>query len=113
MWVGSTVFWIIITSRSWIGTDQAFFRNYSVGLGEDCIPLFTKLKSRGLKYIIYRLSEDKKSIISEKTSDEDNLDVDGPEEAKYEAFLANLPDNDCRYAVYDLEYDSPGGEGKR
>jgi cofilin len=24
-----------------------------------------------------------------------------------------LPENDCRYAVYDFEYDTASGEGKR
>ena len=34
-------------------------------------------------------------------------------EQEYDAFLEKLPENECRYAVYDFEYDIGGGEGKR
>lgn len=84
-----------------------------VGIGDDCVSLFTRLKSRSLKYIIYKLSDDKKTIISEKTSDDDKLGADNSEEEIYEKFLECLPENDCRYAVYDLEYETVSGEGKR
>ena len=38
-----------------------------------------------------------------KTSDSSN----------YDDFLAELPPAECRYAIYDFEYDIGGGEGKR
>lgn len=80
-----------------------------VGLAAECVPLFEKLKARNLKYVIYRLSDDKKTIIKEKTSDEDGQ-LPGDEEGKYAKFLENLPERDCRYAVYDLEYEIADGK---
>lgn len=58
---------------------------------------------RKYTYIIYKLNDAKTEIVVEKTSS----DLD------YDAFLADLPEDDCRYAVYNLEYELPNGEGKR
>lgn len=55
------------------------------------------------KYVIFGLNDKKTEIIVEKTSTE----------ADYEDFLAQLPENGCKYAIYDFEYDIGGGEGKR
>jgi cofilin len=64
---------------------------------------FQELKLRKtFKYIVYTLSPDNKAIIVDKKS----ADTD------YETFLGDLPENECRYAVYDVEYDSEEG-GKR
>jgi cofilin len=32
---------------------------------------------------------------------------------RYEDFVAELPENDCRYAVYDFEFEKSPGEGMR
>jgi len=50
--------------------------------------------------VIFKVSDDNKEIVVEKTSDDSD----------YEAFLKDLPKDDCRYAVYDFEYEK---EGKR
>lgn len=34
-------------------------------------------------------------------------------QGKYDDFAAELPDNDCRYAVFDFEYQKPNDEGVR
>ncbi|KAJ3813278.1 hypothetical protein F5876DRAFT_87194 [Lentinula aff. lateritia] len=52
-----------------------------------------------LKYIIFKFSPDNKEIITEKTSESDN----------YEDFIADLPEDQCRYAVYDFQYEKEGG----
>ncbi|KAG0064293.1 cofilin, partial [Podila epicladia] len=52
------------------------------------------------KYIIYKLSEDKTSIEVEKTSEAT---------ATYDEFVKELPQNDCRYALYDFDYTLPEG----
>lgn len=36
-----------------------------------------------------------------------------PLETNYEDFTAELPDDDCRYAVYDFEYEKSPQEGVR
>jgi len=75
-----------------------------VALGADCISTYETLKlGRGdkLKYIVFKLSDDKKQIVVAKTS----------KDADYDNFIADLPENECRYAVYDFDYDTE--EGKR
>ena len=67
------------------------------------MPAFEDLKSRRSKYIIYKLSANNKTIEVEKTS----TDTD------YDKFTNDLPENDCRYAVYDFEYEIDPTEGKR
>ncbi|RPA76836.1 cofilin [Ascobolus immersus RN42] len=77
-----------------------------VGLDKECVPAFEDLKlgrDKSTKFIIFKLSDDKKSIIVEKKGTEPD----------YDSFTAALPENDCRYAVYDFEYDLVSGEGKR
>ena len=56
------------------------------------------------RFIIYKLNEDNTSIVIEKK-------VESCE--KYEEFLEQLPENDCRYAVYDFEFEKSPGEGIR
>lgn len=77
-----------------------------VGLAPSCISTYEELKlgkAPKPKYIIYKLSDDKKNIEVETTS----------QEMDYKQFLDKLPDGDCRYAIYDFDYELPGGEGKR
>jgi cofilin len=54
-----------------------------------------------IKYIIYALNNTKTEVVVHKSS----------QSADYEEFLADLPETECRWAVYDFEYDN--GEGKR
>jgi len=73
-----------------------------VGVAQECITKFQELKlKKQLKFIIYGLNDTKTEIKVYKTSSSSD----------YEEFLENLPENECRWAVYDFEYDS--GEGKR
>jgi cofilin len=75
-----------------------------VGLAKECVPAFEELKlGKKIKYIIFKLSDDKKNIEVEKSSTE----------CDYETFIGDLPETECRYAIYDFEYDLEGGEGTR
>ncbi|CAA2933525.1 actin-depolymerizing factor [Olea europaea subsp. europaea] len=47
------------------------------------------------RYVIFKIDEKKKEVIVEKTG--------SPAEG-YDDFTASLPENDCRYAVYDFDY---------
>lgn len=60
-----------------------------------------KLQSTGfkLRYYIYEIV-DKKTIKIEKSGDRSKT---------YEDFCADLPDNDCRYGLIDLEFKSDDG----
>ncbi|KAF9054936.1 actin depolymerizing factor [Hymenopellis radicata] len=68
-----------------------------------CLEEFQVLKlGKKTKYIIFRISDDAKEIVVEKTSDS----------ASYDDFIADLPEAACRWAVYDFEFEKEG-EGKR
>lgn len=70
---------------------------------QECLEKYQELKQgKKLSYIIYGISDDKKSIIVLKTS----------ESRDFEEFVADLPEKECRWAVYDFEYELPG-EGIR
>lgn len=61
-----------------------------------------KLK-KSFRYIIYKLSDDHKTITVAKAV----------ENGDYDQFVAELPANECRYAVYDFEYQISETEGQR
>lgn len=72
-------------------------------MSQDCLEQFQALKlGKKTKYIIYTLSPDNTEIVVSKTS----------ESQSYDDFIAELPPAECRYAIYDFEYEK-GGEGKR
>ena len=75
-----------------------------VGVDELCINAYQDLKlKKKFRYIMYKLSDDNKTIIIDKTAEPST---------SYETFLHDLPKEDCRYAVYDFQYEIPG-EGIR
>jgi cofilin len=51
------------------------------------------------KYILFTLNKEKTEVIVEKTSS-------APE---YDEFLADLPESECRWAVYDFEFHNEEG----
>lgn len=72
-------------------------------MNEDCIAAFLDLKLKKLsKYIIFSLNKEKTEIITVKTSTVQD----------YDEFLADLPENECRWAVYDFEFEKEDG-GRR
>ncbi|KAI3620397.1 hypothetical protein CBS9595_002364 [Malassezia furfur] len=74
-----------------------------VKVNQDCLEQFQALKlGKKIRYIIYTLSPDNTEIVVAKTNESTN----------YDDFLAELPAAECRYAVYDFEYQK-GDEGKR
>ncbi|KAF3918978.1 Cofilin [Dactylellina cionopaga] len=79
---------------------MGFIFGSSVGVAADSVTHFNELKlHKTSKYIIYKLSSDNRSIEVLKKS----------QDADYETFLSDLPENDCRYAVYDFEFDTADG----
>jgi len=55
-----------------------------------------------LKYIVFKLSDDNKEIVVDKSSNS----------ASYDDFINDLPADTCRYAIYDFEYQK-GNDGTR
>nr|POE78542.1 cofilin [Quercus suber] len=88
---------------------------HSVSVAPECIQAFNELKlGKSTKWIIYKISDDWKEIVVEETSTD-------PDYSKFREKLLNAKSKNKRgeegmggrYAVFDMEYDSPGGEGKR
>eukprot|EP01108_Squamamoeba_japonica_P004034 TRINITY_DN321_c0_g1_i1.p2 TRINITY_DN321_c0_g1~~TRINITY_DN321_c0_g1_i1.p2 ORF type:complete len:144 (-),score=63.82 TRINITY_DN321_c0_g1_i1:79-510(-) len=76
-----------------------------VGVNDECVTKFQELKlGHKNSYIIYKLSDDLTEVEVEKL---------GEPGADYASFVAALPKDDCRYAVYDFEYEQADGGGKR
>ncbi|KAF9152547.1 cofilin [Linnemannia schmuckeri] len=71
-----------------------------VKVHQNCIDAFLELKlGKTHKYIIYKVSDDLKSIEVVKQSND----------ADYDNFLKELPEDDCRWAVYDFAYKTADG----
>ncbi|XP_021721916.1 actin-depolymerizing factor-like [Chenopodium quinoa] len=67
-----------------------------IGVAEHTKNTFTELQRKKMhRYVVFKIDEKKKEVVVEKTG--------GPEES-YDDFLASLPENDCRYAVYDYDF---------
>ncbi|KAI3632571.1 hypothetical protein MIR68_009677 [Amoeboaphelidium protococcarum] len=75
-----------------------------VQVNDECLHVYQELKlKKKYKYVVFKLSDDNKAIEVEKTVQECS---------DYDEFVASLPRDDCRYAVYDFEWDTQG-EGVR
>ncbi|KDP26540.1 hypothetical protein JCGZ_17698 [Jatropha curcas] len=67
-----------------------------MGVADHSINTFLELQRKKVhRYVVFRIDEKKKEVVVEKTG--------GPAES-YEDFAASLPENDCRYAVYDFDF---------
>ncbi|EKX37730.1 hypothetical protein GUITHDRAFT_140898 [Guillardia theta CCMP2712] len=76
-----------------------------VGVADDCVSVFNDLKLKhSMKYIVYNMNDKMTEIQVMKT---------GGKEATYEEFLKELPENDCRYGVFDVEYTDPKTKASR
>ncbi|KAK6462923.1 cofilin, partial [Scheffersomyces coipomensis] len=76
----------------------------SVAVADESLTAFNELKlGKKYKYIIFALNDTKTQIVVDSTSSSTD----------YDEFLEKLPENECKYAVYDFEYEIGGGEGKR
>ncbi|KAG6916316.1 cofilin [Tephrocybe rancida] len=74
-----------------------------VGVNSLCLEQYQALKlKKTFKYIIFTLSKDNTEIVIEKTS----------VSQEYDDFIADLPETECRWAVYDFEFEKEGS-GKR
>ncbi|KAF8478103.1 actin depolymerizing factor, partial [Russula ochroleuca] len=74
-----------------------------VSVNPDCLDVFQELKlKKTSKYIIFILNKEKTEIIVEKKSTSKD----------YDDFIADLPENECRWGVYDLEFEKEEG-GRR
>ncbi|KAF9525906.1 actin cross-linking [Crepidotus variabilis] len=72
-----------------------------VAVNPECVTAFQDLKlKKKSKYIIFNLNSTMTEIVVHKTG----------EEKDYEEFLKHLPEAECRWAIYDLEFEKDGGQ---
>ncbi|XP_059305628.1 actin-depolymerizing factor 1 [Lycium barbarum] len=63
---------------------------------DDCKLRFLELKAkRSHRFIVFKIEEKQKEVVVEKVGE--------PTES-YEDFAASLPENECRYTVYDFDF---------
>lgn len=67
-----------------------------MGVADHSKTTFLELKrKKGYRYVIFKIDEKKNEVVVDKAG--------GPAE-NYEDFAESLPENDCRYAVYDFDF---------
>lgn len=67
-----------------------------MGVDENNRSTFLELKQKKVhRYVIFKVDEKKREVVVEKTG--------GPAES-YDDFVASLPENDCRYVVFDYDF---------
>lgn len=62
--------------------------------------MFRKLKQKMLSYIIYTVNENRTEIIVQNTSDS----------REYQDFVEELDPQECRWGVYDFEFENDNGD---
>ncbi|PYH49615.1 actin-binding ADF family protein [Aspergillus saccharolyticus JOP 1030-1] len=87
-----------------------------VTVTDECISAFNDFRMSGgakgskTKFIIFKIADNKKEVVVDEASQEEDYEV-------FRNKLAAAQDSQGRpaprYAVYDVEYDLGGGEGKR
>ena len=84
---------------------KSFEMASGVQVNDEVVEAYNALKlGHKNKYMIARLNNDNTEIIVHKQASPN---------ATYEEFVADLPANECRYAVYDFDFDAGSGEGQR
>jgi cofilin len=69
------------------------------------VTAFNELKlNRKYRYIVYRLNEELTKVVIEKKVESC---------PNYDEFVGNLPEHECRWIVYDFEFQKSPSEGLR
>lgn len=98
--VGEVAHWVVSLTLIFLFITFGFGcqTNASSGMGvaDHSKSTYLELQRKKVhRYVIFKIDEKKKEVVVEKTG--------GPAES-YEDFTASLPENDCRYAVYDFDF---------
>lgn len=88
----------------------------SVSIADECITAFNDFRMSGgsktdkTKFIIFKIADNKKEVVIDESSKDEDYEVF---RSKLEAAKDSKGNPAPRYAVYDVEYELGGGEGKR
>jgi cofilin len=67
-----------------------------VAVSEECVKVFQELRAgRAHRFVVYKMDDGVQQVVVEKV---------GGRDAGFDDLAAALPADDCRYAVYDLEF---------
>merc|ERR1711907_780046 len=76
-----------------------------IQVAQEVIDTFNDIKlSHKHRYVIFKRNADNTEVVIEKTA---------PTSATYDDFVADLPANECRYGIFDLEYSKSDADGVR
>jgi len=85
---------------------------HRLSVNPECVTAFNELKlgRGGPKYIIYKISDDQKEVVVDEIGKEADYNV-----FREKLIAAKEKNGKSRpsYAVYDVEFELEGGEGKR
>ena len=74
-------------------------------MNDECVTEYNNLKlQKKVRCIFFRMSDSAKEIIVDSQYDRSD-----DRAADYEKFIGTLPRDDCRYVVFDFEFDTDGG----
>ena len=74
-----------------------------VGVHDDAVTAFNDLKlGHKHKYVTFKLSDDAKLIVVEHLV----------AASTWDKFVSSLPKDDCRYIIYDFDYEHEGSKNK-
>jgi len=92
-----------VLTTFWSRVSSVDSQSTGVVVGDDVSYAFNEFKlQRGefkLRYFIYAI-QDKTKVVIEKQGDRDKT---------YDDFVADLPENDCRYGLVDLDFETDDG----
>lgn len=92
-------------------SNRTYVFQAGVAIPDTVVAEFDNMKlKKTYGFIIFRLSDDRRSVIVDKTGDVRAQDSDSVETLtkKFADFVSLLPPNDCRYGVYDFVYQHEG-----
>eukprot|EP01110_Echinostelium_bisporum_P013786 TRINITY_DN9939_c0_g1_i1.p1 TRINITY_DN9939_c0_g1~~TRINITY_DN9939_c0_g1_i1.p1 ORF type:complete len:145 (-),score=76.64 TRINITY_DN9939_c0_g1_i1:67-501(-) len=78
-----------------------------VAIHDECVEAYNSLKlGHQFRHVVFKISDNLKEIVVEekKTNDKGEDFKTG-----YDAFVASLPKDECRYAVYDFDFKAEDG----
>mmetsp|Transcript_12027 Transcript_12027/g.32400 ORF Transcript_12027/g.32400 Transcript_12027/m.32400 type:complete len:149 (-) Transcript_12027:386-832(-) len=78
-----------------------------VAVNPECIEAFNSLKKRDCRGVILKINDGMTEIGVEKTLPATTETKKSPKE-DWIAAMAELPENDCRFLIYDFEYEHQG-----
>lgn len=73
-----------------------------VSVAEECVKAFQELRTgRAHRFVVYKVNN---TDADESAAEQVVVDKVGGRDAAFEDLVAALPADDCRYAVYDLDF---------